>query len=270
METVTVQGVEIPALGFGTWPMNGERCREAVATALDVGYRHVDTAQMYDNEDAVGAAIADSPVSREDVFVVTKLLRRNLDHDAVLSSFERSLDRLGFESVDLLLIHAPNSSVPIAETMGAMNELQDEGLVDHVGVSNFSVSQLRDAMEASETPIVTNQVEYHPYRDQTDLLEFCVEEDLALTAYSPLDEGGVVGDEALERIGERHGKTAAQVALRWLLQQPNVVTIPKAGSRDHVEQNYDVFDFELTDEEMDRIFGLSGGPLDRVRELLGL
>ena len=264
-----MQGVDVPALGLGTWPMEGERCRRAVATALDLGYRHVDTAQMYANEDAVGAAVAAADVPREDVFVVTKLLRGNLAPADVRTSFAASLDRLGLAAVDLLLIHAPSSSVPIEETMAAMNELQAEGTVDHVGVSNFSVDQLRAAMDASGTPVVTNQVEYHPYRDRTELLSFCVEHDVALTAYSPLDEGGVVGDETLAAIGERHGKTAAQVALRWLLQQPNVVAIPKASSREHLRENRDVFDFALTAAEMERVFELGGGAPGRVRDLLG-
>jgi 2,5-diketo-D-gluconate reductase B len=270
MDTIPVRDVDVPALGFGTWPMEGETCEQAVRDALEVGYRHVDTAQMYDNEAAVGRAVADAAVAREDVFVVTKLLRENLPAERVASSFERSLDRLGMDHVDHLLVHAPSDSVPIEETMGAMNDLQAEGLVDHVGVSNFSVSQLRAAMAASETPILTNQVAYHPYRDRSELLAFCVDHDVALTAYSPLDEGAVVDDGTLADVGERHGKTAAQVALRWLLQQPNVVAIPKAASREHVRANVEVFDFELTGAEMERVFGLGGGRLDDIRDVVGL
>lgn len=270
MMSVTVRGVSIPALGFGTYPMKGEQCRRAVETALDLGYRHVDSAQMYENEDAVGRAIADSDVPREDVFVVTKLRQGNLAREDVLRTTRESLDRLGLDSVDLLLIHAPSSSVPVAETMGAMNDLQSEGAVDHVGVSNFSVAQLEAAMDASSTPVVTNQVEYHPYRDRSELLSFCVEHDVALTAYSPLDEGRIADDETLAEIGDRHGKSAAQVALRWLLQQPNVIAIPKASSREHIEANADVFDFELSDEEMERVTGLNGGISRRLRNLLGL
>jgi diketogulonate reductase-like aldo/keto reductase len=270
MQTVTAGGAEIPALGFGTWPMTGERCREAVATALSAGYRHVDTAQMYDNERAVGRAVAESAVPREDVFVVTKLLRENLGADAVRASFADSLDRLGMDRVDLLLIHSPSRSVPTEETMGAMNELQARGLVDHVGVSNFSVDRLRAAMAASETPVLTNQVSYHPYRVRSDLLAFCHEHDVALTAYSPLDKGDVVGDDTLQAIGDRHGKTAAEVALRWLVQQPGVVAIPKASNERHIRENAAVFDFELSDDEMARVFELSGGLERRLRELLGL
>ena len=270
MEYATARGVEVPKVGFGTARMTGAECRRAVETALDLGYRHLDTAQMYDNEDAVGAAVEASDVSRDDVFLTTKLHRRNLAREDVFESFAASLDRLGTDYVDLLLIHAPSDSVPIAETVGAMNDLQDEGTVEHVGVSNFSVEQLRTAMDASETPILTNQVEYHAHRLQDDLLEFCIEEDVLLTAYSPLDEGRLADVETLAEIGDRYGKTAGQVALRWLTQQRNVVTIPKASSRNHQRANLDVFDFELTAEEVERIFDLRAGLAGRIRNALGL
>ncbi|WP_136591519.1 aldo/keto reductase [Salinigranum halophilum] len=269
MEYVTANSVDVPALGFGTWPMKGETCRTAVEHALHTGYRHLDTAQMYNNEDAVGQAIADSEVPREDVFLVTKILRQNLAHDDVLRSVEESAQRLGTE-IDLLLIHAPSRSVPIEESIRAMNELQERGIVEHIGVSNFSVEQMRRAIAASSTPILTNQVEYHPFKSQSEVLEFCIENGVILTAYSPLGQGRVIGNEVLEGIGEQYGKTAAQVALRWLIQQEMVAAIPKASSQTHIEQNFDVFDFELTDEEMERIFDLQGGLLSRLRTLIGL
>ena len=269
MEHITAAGVDVPALGFGTWPMKGETCRTAVDHALEVGYRHLDTAQMYDNEAAVGRALADTSVPREDVFLVTKILRQNLAHDDVLNSVEESIQRLG-TGIDLLLIHAPSRSVPIEESIGAMNELQETEAVDHIGVSNFSVEQLRQAIDASDTPILTNQVEYHPFKSQSDLLEFCIENEVILTAYSPLGKGRVAGNETLEAIGATVEKTAAQVALRWLLQQEMIATIPKASSPAHIEENFDVFDFELTDEEMEQIFDMQGGLLSRLRPLLGL
>jgi diketogulonate reductase-like aldo/keto reductase len=269
VETVTSHGVAVPALGLGTYPMTGDSCRTAVGTALELGYRHVDTAQMYDNEAAVGDAIAASPVPREEVFVVTKLDRGNLGHGDVLTSTRESRRRLGVDTVDLLLIHAPGS-VPVAETIGAMNELQAAGEVAHVGVSNFSVAQLRAAIEASNTPVVTNQVKYNPYRDRSDLLAYCVEQDVILTAYTPLAAGRVADDDELAAIGESHGKSPTQVALRWLLQQQLVAAIPKASSRAHLAENIDVFDFELTDAEMRQVFERQGGLADRVRSLLGL
>lgn len=270
MDYVTAHGVDVPALGFGTWPMRGETCRTAVRTALEYGYRHVDTAQMYQNEAAVGRAIADSGVPREDVFLVTKLLRGNLAHEDVLRSTAASLERLDTDYVDLLLIHSPSRSVPIEETIGAMNRLQAEGTVEHIGVSNFSVAQLEAAMEASETPVLTDQVEYHPFTSQSDLLEFCLDHDVVLTAYSPVARGRVLGNDTLGEIGERYGKTPAQVALRWLVQQEIVAAIPKAATPEHIAENVDVFDFELTPDEMERVFDLQGGLLTRLRARLGL
>lgn len=261
MEYVSVQGATIPALGFGTARMEATETRNAVANALELGYRHIDTAQMYGNEDAVGAAVEAADVARDEVFLVTKILSRNLAADALRSSFAESLDRLRMESVDLLLIHSPSPSVPIAESIDAMNELQAEGRVDHIGVSNFSVQQLRDAQEASRTPIVTNQVEYHPFKDQSELLAYCVDQDVMLTAYSPLNVGHGLENETLVRIGDRHGKSPAQVALRWLIQQENVSAIPKASKPHHQKANIDIFDFELTTDEMDALYQGDGSGL---------
>lgn len=268
MESVTAQGVAVPALGFGTYPMQGDTCQTAVQQALDAGYRHIDTAQMYNNERAVGQAIATADVARDDVFLVTKILRRNLAYEDVLESVEESRDKLATD-IDLLLIHAPSGSVPIEDSIAAMNDLQDRGTVAHIGVSNFSVGQLQDAIAASTTPILTNQVEYHPFKEQSDMLEFCIENDIMLTAYSPLAKGRVIGNEVLETIGDRYDKTEPQVALRWLLQQELVSAIPKASSPAHIQANIDVFAFELTDEEMTQIFELQGGLLTTLRTVLG-
>lgn len=250
MEHVTVQGVDVPALGLGTWRLTGDRCVQAVETALDLGYRHVDTAQAYGNERAVGTAIERSDVDRDDIFLTTKLDWSNRRYDDVLRSTEQSLARLGTGTVDLLLVHQPNPTVPLKETLDAMNELRDDGTVRHVGVSNFSLERLKRARDLSAAPILTDQVMYHPYWDQTDLVDHCQIHDLLLTAYSPLAQGGVLDDGTLAEIGERHGKSAAQVALRWLVQQDNVAVIPKASSREHLAANRAIFDFELTDEEM--------------------
>ena len=268
--TVDAGSASIPALGFGTARMTGDECREAVEQALEVGYRHVDTAQLYENESAVGDAIEASDVPREDVFVVTKVHRKNAASDDVLESTRESLDRLGLSAVDLLLLHAPSSRAPLSETLSAMNELQDEGAVEHVGVSNFSVEQLQRAVSLSDYPIVANQVKYHPYHHQDDLLEYCVEHEICLTAYSPLAEGAVPGDDRLAEIGEPYDKSAAQVALRWLLQQPMVSAIPKAATPSHIRANADVFDFELDDDEMDAVADLVGGRWSRLAAKLGL
>ncbi len=270
MQHVTVDDVRIPALGLGTARMSGEECTRAVETALDIGYRHVDTAQMYGNEAAVAEGIAASSVDRDDVFLVTKVNTGNLRREETLSSTRESLDRLDTDYIDLLLIHAPRDYAPIPETIDAMNELQSEGLVEHIGVSNFSTNQLDTAIEASDTPIVTNQVEYHPFTDQSELLTACSERDVSLTAYSPLDKGRVTDHDVLRQIGEDHDKTPAQVTLRWLLQQDGVVAIPKAADEDHLRENLDVFDFEVTDEELRRIFDIEGSLTRHLRELLGL
>jgi diketogulonate reductase-like aldo/keto reductase len=224
---------------------------------------------MYDNERAVGQAIADADVARDDVFLVTKIRRRNLAYEDVLESVAERRDKLATD-IDLLLIHASSHTVAIDESISAMNELQNRGVVEHIGVSNFSVSQLQDAIAASDTPILTNQVEYHPFTDQATLLEFCIEHDVMLTAYSPLAEGQVVGNALLEAIGDRYGKTGPQVALRWLLQRELVSAIPKASSPAHMQENADVFDFELTDEEMAQMLDLQDGALTRLRTVLGL
>ena len=263
-DIVTVRGVEVPAVGLGTWRLRGDDCRRAVETALELGYRHVDTAQAYGNERRVGAAIRSSAVDRDDVFLTTKLDGGSRENGAVQRSVRESLDRLGTDYLDMLLIHWPNDKPPfspvrlpggppLAETLTAMNELVDEGLVRHVGVSNFDVRRLDEARRLSEAPIVTNQVQFHPYWDQRDLLSYCRRNDVLLTAYSPLCHGGVLDDDVLRELGRRYGKTAAQVAIRWAIQHEGVVAIPKATSRDHLAANVDVFDFELTEAEMERI-----------------
>ena len=271
MEYVTVGGTEVPALGFGTARMDeyDEQYR-TVSAALETGYRHVDTAQIYGSEGAVGDAIEESDHDREELFLTTKLADGNREHEAVLESTAESLDRLGTEYVDLLLIHSPNDGIGHEETIGAMNELQAEGRVEHVGVSNFSVRQTAEAIELSETPILTNQVKYNPYESQADLLAYCIDEGVMLTAYSPLAVGDVVGDEVLESIGERYGKSAAQVALRWLLQQPMVSPIPMSSSPGHIRENFALFDFELDDAELREVFELQGGLPEELADRLGL
>jgi len=250
---VTVEGVDVPALGLGTWRLTGEDCRRAVETALELGYRHLDTAQAYGNERAVGDAIAASDVDREDVFLTTKLVNGNRGYDDVRRSTEESLAKLGTSYVDLLLIHNPFQREPVRETLRAMDELVDEDSVRHIGVSNFDVDRLHAAREAADHEPLADQVQFNPYWDQSSLLDYCEIHDLLLTAYSPLGHGGVLDDPVLAEVGEPYGKSPAQVAIRWCLQHPNVAVIPKATSREHIAANREVFDFELTDTEMERI-----------------
>jgi len=253
MEHVTVQGAEVPALGLGTWELTGEQCYETVSTALELGYRHVDTAQYYGNERQVGRAIADSNVDRDDVFLTTKIKPGDAAREDLLAAARESLDRLGTDYVDLLLLHWPNPLVDLEETLGAMATLREEGAIRHAGVSNFSKKRLKRARQVSPVPILTNQVGFHPHRPRRELLAYCQEYDTMLTAYSPLAHGGLIDEDVLRAIGTKYDKSAVQVALRWAIQHHNVATIPKATSREHLAANIDIFDFTLTGDEMNRI-----------------
>ena len=255
MESKEIKGVQVPSLGLGTWRLSGDGCRAAVERAISSGYRHIDTAQMYGNEVEVGRGIEDSGVDRKDIFLVTKVSTSNFAHDDVIGSSRESLGKLGTDYVDLLLMHWPSRSVPLGETLGAMKELQEDGAIRHIGVSNFSPSLVEEAMEHAE--IFCNQVEYHPYKSQAELLEQAGEKDYLLTAYSPVARGAVTDDETLREIGEAHGKSPAQVALRWLIQQEKVAAIPKAAGEEHLKSNLGIFDFQLNEEEMQRVFGLA-------------
>lgn len=253
----TIQGTKVPALGLGTWQLKGDACTRGVEHALDIGYRHIDTAQIYKNEEAVGKGLAASTVDRDAYFLTTKVWYENLAPGAVRSTAETSLQRLGTDYVDLLLIHWPSNEVPMEASLDALRVLQDEGKIRHFGVSNFTPSLLRRALD--HATVFANQVEYHPFLDQSALRDLADEHDLLLTAYSPLAQGDVLHDDTLQEIGEAHGKTAAQVALRWLVQQPNVAAIPKASSDEHRAANFALFDFALSQTEMDRIHALARG-----------
>jgi len=245
--TVTVQGVEVPKLGYGTWLVEGEDAYEGVLDALELGYRHVDTARAYGNEAWVGRALTDSGVPREEVWLTTKAWYEHAEPDLLARVFHEQLADLQVDRVDLLLLHWPAAEVPLRETLSAMNALREQGLAAQIGVSNFPSGLLREALEYA--PIFCDQVEYHPYLPQGPVMHECLEHDLLLTAYSPFAHGYVHDDPVLHEIGARHGKSAGQVALRWLLDQPNVCTIPKASSHERRAENLDVFDFELDDDE---------------------
>ncbi len=253
----TIRGVQVPALGFGTWPLKGDECREAVRDALSAGYRHVDTARMYGNEEEVGKGVREGGVPREEIFLTTKLWYTELTRGKVVDSLHSSLRRLQTEYVDLLLVHWPSFDVPLAETMEAMTGLQQQGKVRQVGVSNFPPGLLQEAL--GYAPVFCNQVEYHPFLAQTALLDVCRQNDVLLTAYSPIAHGAVMEAPVLGDIGRKYGKSPVQVTLRWLVQQPHVAAIPKAASPDRRRQNLDIFDFELTPAEMEQIFGLDQG-----------
>ena len=252
LRALEIQGSTVPKLGFGTWEILGRDCEEAVADALEIGYRHIDTAQAYDNEAEVGKALAASGVPRRELWLTTKLWRK--EYRRVRDSAQESLERLQVGCIDLLLLHWPNDEVPLEETLGALTQVRDEGLIKHFGVSNFPAYMLREALKVA--PIFADQVEFHPFLGQDELTELALEKDFMVTAYSPLARGKVPSDETLGAIGERHGKTAGQVALRWLLDKPNVATIPKASSHERRLENFEVFDFELSDDDRAQIDAL--------------
>ncbi len=254
----TIQGEEVPALGLGTWKLDGEACRRGVAEALEMGYRHIDTAQVYENEAEVGQGLQDAAgVDRDDVFLVTKIWPENLAPGNVRASAEESLKKLGTDYVDLLHVHWPAGAFEMEGTMEAMSALREAGKARHLGVSNFTPELVEEAL--SHAPLFAVQVEYHPFLSQHALARTAREHDLLLTAYSPLARGKVLDDDLLQAIGDAHGKTAAQVALRWLVQQNKVAAIPKASSTEHRRSNFDLFDFALSDEEMQGIFDLARG-----------
>ncbi len=255
--TLDVQGIEIPKLGLGTWQMSGEDCVEAVTDAIELGYRHIDTARAYGNETQVGQGLHDAGRNRDEIFLTTKLWYTELSAVGVHDQVEQSLRDLRTEYIDLLLIHWPNGRVPLAETLAAMVEARDAGRVRHLGVSNFPSALLREAL--THAPLICAQVEYHPYLGQPQVFEVAREHELMVTAYSPLAQGAVTRDPALGEIAEAHDRAPAQIALRWLLDQPQVAALPKASTREHRAANIDVFDFELTDEERVRIAGLERG-----------
>lgn len=256
MKKLNHHGEVFPRLGLGTWQIKGETCRKAVKSALNIGYRHIDTAQAYGNENYVGSGIKNSKVDREDIWLTTKLWRDNLDKDKLKKSFENSLTKLNTNYVDLLLIHWPFQEMDLKAVLDEMADLVDEGKVKNIGVSNFTSNQLERASELSEKPIFTNQVEYHPFLSQDEVLEKAREIGTTVTAYSPLARGDVLGQQELKEIGEKHEKSEAQIVIRWLLQQDNVAAIPKAASLKHRKQNFNVFDFQLNEKEMERIHRL--------------
>ena len=257
---VTAGGASIPAIGYGTWPLKGEECARAVATAIDCGYRHIDTAAMYDNEASVGDGLRASGLARDKIWVTTKVWWENIGDGALQRSAEASLKKLGLDQVDLLLIHWPNAAIPLAESIKALNDVKRKGYAKHIGVSNFPSKLLDEAVSLTQEPIVTNQCEYHPHLNQSKVLDACRRHGVAFVSYCPLGRGtvgGVLGESVVTEIAERHGRTPAQVVLRWHLQQPNVIAVPKSGNPKRIAENFDVFGFELSDAEMKTLSGLA-------------
>jgi 2,5-diketo-D-gluconate reductase B len=242
-------GRSIPAFGLGTWQLRGDDCVRAVSLALEIGYTHIDTSDDYGNEEEIGRALRG--FDREKVFITSKVDDSMLRKDDVVRGCEGSLKRLGVDYIDLYLIHRPNPTIPISETMQGMKMIVDRGWVRNIGISNFGERGTAEAVDAAEIPVCNNQIKIHPYHYPAELIGFLQERNITVTAYSPLDTGQLVRDDLLTQIGERHGKSAAQVSIRWLLDR-GLVVIPKATTEDHVRENID-FDWELSDEDDSRI-----------------
>ncbi len=257
MEYIISGATKIPVLGLGTWKLGGQACEDIVGAALDIGYRHIDTAQIYDNEAEIGNVISSCSIPRSDLFLTTKVWIDRLHDGAFQQSVDQSLEKLKTDYVDLLLIHWPVTDVPFAEQMHALASVKDSGKARLIGVSNFTVSQMREVKENLGTDIVNNQVEYHPLLSQQAVLNFTRSHDMFITAYSPLARGNLGEDSTLQRIAGKHGKDAHQVALRWLLQHGDVVAIPKAGNIKHLKSNFDIFDFVLSHDDMMDIHALA-------------
>lgn len=248
--------VLMPAIGFGTWQLENGTAVPLVEKALEVGYRHIDTAQIYGNEQDVGAAIRNSGIKRDELFVTTKVWIDQFADGDLQRSTEISLEKLGLDHVDLLLLHWPKPDVPLAETLGALNEVRAKGWTRAIGLSNFPSAQLEEAAKLADAPIATDQVEYHPYLSLKTLKAKADELGVSITAWSPLAQGKVAQEPLLIEIGRAHGKTPGQVTLRWIIQQ-GIIAIPRTSNPKRVEENFDILDFELSEKEMADIHGLA-------------
>jgi 2,5-diketo-D-gluconate reductase B len=264
--TLTAHGAEIPAIGYGTSSLGD--CGELVATAIKLGYRHIDTAWKYGTERGVGEGIRASGVPREQIFLTTKVSHEYLRADDFARSVDESLKTLGVDQVDLLLVHWPNPKIPLSEPMPALAKAKRQGLTRHIGVANFPIALLDEAMALCPEPLVNLQAEYHPYLDQRKLTAACRARGLVFTAYCPLGRGRMLRDPVLAEIAAHKGRPLAQIALRWLVQQGNIVPIPRSSNPKRMAENLDVFSFTLTDEEMQRISALRR-PDGRIADPIG-
>jgi diketogulonate reductase-like aldo/keto reductase len=253
--TLSAHGAEIPALGFGTSPITGSFAAEEIVTALKAGYRHIDTARKYGTERTVGEGMRASGVPRGDIFLTTKVSHENLREADFARSVDESLKALDVDYFDLLMIHWPNPEIPVAEAVKGLAKAKRQGIARHIGVANFNTTLIDQALNTCPEPIAALQAEYHPYLDQTKVLDACRKRGLAFVAYCPLGRGRLFDDKVLSEIAERRGRTIAQIALRWLMQQ-NVAAIPRSSNPERIAANLNVFDFTLSDGEMQRIGAL--------------
>jgi 2,5-diketo-D-gluconate reductase B len=249
MESLQTQGISLPRLGLGTFRLQGDACRAAVESALGMGYRHIDTAEMYGNEDAIGPAIAASGVARKDLHVTTKVWNENLAPDAIRKAFDTSLKKLKLDHVDLYLVHWPSPDMKLPAVLETLMKLKEEGRTRAIGVANFNIALLKQAVEEIKAPIACNQIEYHVMLDQTPIRKYMAAKSIPLVAYCPLAQGRAASDEALVAIGKKHNASAAQVALKWLLDQDGVAAIPKASRAESQKANLGALNVKLDDDD---------------------
>jgi diketogulonate reductase-like aldo/keto reductase len=245
-------GNKMPALGLGTSGLRGKECTQVVKEALELGYRQVDTADMYGNHRAIAEALNESDVRREDLFITSKIQSEDLEYKKLKKAADRLLNELDLKYFDLLLIHWPSPEVPVEESLKAMKELKEAGKAKNIGVSNFTIPLLKEALDAYPDLITVNQVEFHPTLYQKELLDFAFKNDIILTAYAPLAQGEVFENSVLKSLGEKYDKSPAQLALRWLVEK-NIAVIPKASSKAHLKNNLEIFDWDF--------------PIDAAREM---
>jgi 2,5-diketo-D-gluconate reductase B len=253
---IECQGAQIPVIGLGTMTLRGDVCVGAVSSALKMGYRHIDTAVYYENEAEVGEGIRKSGIAREDIFLTTKVRHSDLAPGQFEQSVADSLERLGLPYVDLLLVHWPNPDLPPSAYIPSLCQAKRNGQAMHIGVANFTAKLLEETLAVADEPIVNNQIEVHPFLDQRTILAECRRRNISVTAYCPLGRGRIPGNPVLERIAKTHGKSEAQIALRWLVQQ-EIIAIPRTATPDKLKANLDEFDFMLADSEMKAIGGLA-------------
>jgi 2,5-diketo-D-gluconate reductase B len=256
MEHLQTQGIRLPRLGLGTFRMQGEVCRAAVESALALGYRHIDTAEMYGNEDAVGAAIATSRLARGNLHVTTKVWHENLAPDAIRRAFDASLKKLKLDRVDLYLVHWPSRDMNLPAIFETLLRLKQEGRIRAIGVANFNIALMKTVVEQIKAPVACNQIEYHVMLDQTPMRKYLAAKSIPLVGYAPLAQGRAASDKTLIAIGRKHNASAAQVALKWLLDQDGVAAIPKASRAESQQANLDALKLKLDDADRKAIAAL--------------